>query len=177
MKLPNYAAEGRIKETAAAAGVRVECLDDVVERFRDGQFNEAELPAKIEEWRATPDHHFFAASGADMIDEARAAFGEERTLTAQGAFVRKHGEAKAAEVAEQFGTSLGGKPGKTPDTFKAKKSDPNAGLPKGSTNPWSADLWSITRQGQVAKADFALAQRLARAAGSYIGATRPTRAA
>jgi len=44
-----------------------------------------------------------------------------------------------------------------------------------STNPWSAEGWNITSQGNAFKADPALAARLAKAAGSHIGATKPTR--
>ncbi len=46
-----------------------------------------------------------------------------------------------------------------------------------STNPWSAEGWNLTSQGSAFKADPALAARLAKAAGSHIGATKPTRAA
>jgi hypothetical protein len=49
--------------------------------------------------------------------------------------------------------------------------------PQGAGNPWSLGGWNITRQGEIAKNDLALAQRLAKAAGSYIGATRPNKAA
>jgi hypothetical protein len=44
-----------------------------------------------------------------------------------------------------------------------------------ASNPWSAQGWNVTRQGAVAKADMNLAKRLAKAAGSHIGAVRPTR--
>ncbi|HVA17440.1 MAG TPA: hypothetical protein VMV59_06970 [Candidatus Dormibacteraeota bacterium] len=53
--------------------------------------------------------------------------------------------------------------------------DPHKG--KTENNPWSALNWNVTRQGSVAKADFALAQRLAKAANSFIGATHPSKAA
>ncbi len=121
MTIPNYAAEGRIREACAAAGVRIECLEDVVGRFRAGQFNEADLDGKLAEWRAVPDHHFFSGTQADLDAEAVAAFGPERTLRRKRNFC-EHGEAKAAEIAAQFGTALGGKPGKTPDV-QAKKSE------------------------------------------------------
>lgn len=42
-----------------------------------------------------------------------------------------------------------------------------------ASNPWSRAGWNITAQGRAAKNDFARAQRLAAAAGSFIGATRP----
>lgn len=46
-----------------------------------------------------------------------------------------------------------------------------------TTNPWSPEGWSLTRQGAVFKADPSLAERLSRAAGSYIGATKPSKVA
>ncbi|MGO9846152.1 MAG: hypothetical protein ACLPKT_06005 [Methylocella sp.] len=44
-----------------------------------------------------------------------------------------------------------------------------------STNPWSVEGWNITKQGSAFRADPALAARLAAAAGSKIGAVRPTK--
>ena len=117
MTLPNYAAEGRVKQVAAENGVRPECLDDVVMRFRDHQFTEAELPAKLKEWSETPDHHFFhKAEDNDLFVKA---FGPMPSITAQGEVLKKHGPERTAEIAAQFGTKLGtGKPGKIPEGFK-----------------------------------------------------------
>ena len=129
-KVPAYAAEDRIREVAAAAGVRPECLDDVVMRFRDFQFTEAELPAKIAEWRETPGHHFFNVGRDDGDNELFIrAFGPHPSLTARGEVVRKLGEAKAAEVAAQFGTTLASiKPGTVPEHIKIDSAN--------STNPF-----------------------------------------
>jgi hypothetical protein len=177
MTTPNYAAEGRIREMCAAAGVRPESLEDVITRFRAYKFTEAELPDLIEEWRATPNHHFFKGNVTDDENEAIAAFGPERSLTAQGAYVRAHGEARAREVAEQYGTTLGGKPGKLPEGVKPK-APAEVKLPGGAKNPWSADAWSVTRQGAVVKAlGLEKAQQIAGAAGSHVGAVRPRKVA
>jgi hypothetical protein len=177
MKLPNYAAEGRIKESCVIAGIRPECLDDVIGRFRDGQITDANLAEKIEEWRGVEGHHFFSATGASLDAEAVAAFGESRTLTAQAAFFQKHGEAAAQEIAERFCTTLGGKPGTTPEHIKqqAKPKGDDVKLPATfGKNPWSAEAWNITRQGSVARAlGVEKAQQIAKAAGSFLGATRP----
>jgi len=90
MTLPNYSAEGRMLEAAAIAGVRAECLEtDLLERIRAGDVTEANLAAKLEEWKATEGHHFFSATGASLNAEAVAAFGESRTLTAQAAYFQK----------------------------------------------------------------------------------------
>jgi len=186
MTVPNFVAEGRIKELAAAEGVRIEALEDIITRYRAGQFNEAELPDMIAEWRVTRDHYFSSTTSA-VDAEAVAAFGENRSLTAQGAFVRKHGEAVAAEIAAKFGTAIGStKPGKTPEQFKPKDADVNADLPKGSTNPWARTAENcdangrytakaITRQTDVVKRlGEVKAAGIAHAARSFIGATRAT---
>jgi hypothetical protein len=61
-------------------------------------------------------------------------------------------------------------PDKAADTAKEK---PEAER----NNPWLAEKWSITRQGQLYKLDPAMAARLAKAANSHIGATRPSKVA
>lgn len=48
--------------------------------------------------------------------------------------------------------------------------------PKAS-NPWSAEGWNLTKQMQTHRADPALAERLAKAANSRVGAARPTKVA
>jgi hypothetical protein len=120
MTLPNYAAEGRVKQVCAENGVRPDCLDDIVMNFRAGRFGEAELPGKIKEWRETPDHHYFHVSGEAADKELFVrAFGESPSLQAKGDVFKKYGAARAAEIAAQFGTTVSGlKPGKTPDSFK-----------------------------------------------------------
>jgi len=182
MTFPNYALEGRMLETAAIAGVRPECLEtDLLERIRAGDVTEANIADKLAEWKATDGHHFFSATGASLNAEAVAAFGEARTLTAQAAYVRKHGEQQAHDMAEKFGTTLGStRPGKTPQGFTPEKPKADAVQVPASIgkNPWSAEGWSITKQGSVVKAlGETKAASIAKAAGSFIGATRPARAA
>jgi hypothetical protein len=41
------------------------------------------------------------------------------------------------------------------------------------SNPWSRDGWNLTNQGRVVRNDPARAERLAKSAHSFIGATRP----
>lgn len=41
-------------------------------------------------------------------------------------------------------------------------------------NPWTADNWNLTRQSQIYREDAAKADRMAKAAGSTVGAARPT---
>lgn len=45
----------------------------------------------------------------------------------------------------------------------------------GADNPWSADHWNMTKQGQLVRSDRALAEKMALAAGSKIGAIRPAK--
>ncbi len=118
-QLPNYAAEGRIKAVCAENGVLADCLDDIALQFREGKLSEAELPAKIKEWKATPDHHYFHRGEGDDKELFVRAFGESPSLQAKGEVFKKYGAARAAEVAAQFGNTITGlKAGKTPDSFK-----------------------------------------------------------
>ena len=118
-QLPNYAAEGRIKAVCAENGVLADCLADSALQFREGKLSEAELPAKIKEWKATPDHHYFHRGEGDDKELFVRAFGESPSLQAKGEVFKKYGAARAAEVAAQFGNTITGlKAGKTPDSFK-----------------------------------------------------------
>jgi len=119
-QLPNYALEGRIKQIAAENGVRAECLDDIALQVRAGRLTEAELPAKIAEWKSVPDHHYFSVVGEAADKELFVkAFGESPSITAQGAVLKKYGTERAAQIAAEFGTKIGtGRAGKTPDSFK-----------------------------------------------------------
>jgi hypothetical protein len=175
LNVPNYAAEGRIREACAVAGIRSECLEDVIGRYRAGHFNEATLPDKLAEWRATPDHHFFSATQGDTEAEAIASFGPNSNVDAQLAYFKKHGEDKAAQVAKEFGTMLGGKPGKVPTHYKTPdKSADGIDLPRGSKNPWSAEAWDIGEQRRLVRVlGETKAAGIAKSAGSFVGATSP----
>lgn len=43
----------------------------------------------------------------------------------------------------------------------------------GGPNPWTAEGWNLTEQGQILRADRAKAERLAKAAGTSIGGAKP----
>ena len=47
------------------------------------------------------------------------------------------------------------------------------GLGQGEANPWKADTWNVTQQGQILNRDRDLATRLAKAAGTSIGGPKP----
>jgi hypothetical protein len=172
-QLPNYAAEGRIKQIAAENGVRPECLDDVVMNFRAGRFGEAELPAKIAEWKAVPDQHYFNVVGEAADKELFVkAFGESPSITARGTVLKKYGAERTAQIAAEFGTTLTGKPGKTPDSFKTNG---NGGDHSG--NPFAklrnAD-GTVNKQiekeigGMIARLGRTKVEAIARAAGKTI---------
>lgn len=52
------------------------------------------------------------------------------------------------------------------------------GGPKGGENPWGAENWNVTKQGEYLRQHGrAAADRMAKAAGSHVGATSPAKAA
>lgn len=132
MSLRNYAAEGRVADLCADGGVSD--IEIFLEEFRIGLFNEENAKQYIEDCRASRPHRFTVTH--DMNDEAVGAFGPNRTLTAQAAFVRKYGESHAREVAARFGTTIGSlKGGTVPEDVKKQISDKNPDASK-PTNPW-----------------------------------------
>jgi hypothetical protein len=97
-------------------------------------------------------------------------------VTARGQLVKAN-PALALARAKEYGLrdlndySRGTVPSNTP-TGEKKPTN------KGKDNPWSAENWSITKQGQLVKVmGLDGAARMAKAAGSFVGATRPTKAA
>jgi hypothetical protein len=97
---------------------------------------------------------------AVTLESARAG-----NMTAYSRIVREHGKATADTLLAQ----------KKSDT--AAQVDAPVTKEKPTNNPWSAGSWSVTAQGRVYKTDPALAARLAKAANSHIGATKPSKAA
>lgn len=56
----------------------------------------------------------------------------------------------------------------------ATGSGPRSGVPTGADNPWSAEGWNLTKQGQVLRElGTAKAEAYAKAAGTAVGAGRP----
>lgn len=47
------------------------------------------------------------------------------------------------------------------------------GSADGTSNPWKADSWNVTAQGNLIRSDRSLADRLAKAAGTFVGGPRP----
>lgn len=81
------------------------------------------------------------------------------------------GEQPVAAFVERWAKSEEGKP----FVRGAGATGSNGG--RNEPNPFSADAWNVTEQGQVVKADAAKAERLAKAAGTTLGGPRPIRRA
>jgi hypothetical protein len=159
-----------IVQKLQADGMQASAINtDAADAFERGEFIEATLGKWLTEQKAKRPHLWIMAG---QIDLEQSAFGDGN-MTARSRLTKELGEATATERAKEWGL-------KGIADFKTRGSRPGGEQqkekPKGD-NPWSAENWNVTRQGSVAKADFALAQRLAKAAGSYIGATKPAKVA
>ncbi|MBR0989126.1 hypothetical protein JQ580_00150 [Bradyrhizobium japonicum] len=138
------------------------------------------LGMTIEEWCA-PEHlkkikpHWFFADNLQSLEED--AFGGPKNrpnLTARGKLLREVGPSCYEDLMLRWGathTTNGIRPGPKP---KEKDRSPDSAAK--ANNPWLAANWNITAQGRVlAGLGAEKAAAIAKAAGSYIGATRPTR--
>ncbi len=111
--------------------------------------------AKRLHWQTVP-ADLKVVARADL--EARALKGE---LTAHGLLMRELG----ATEYDKWRIQNGSTPGKPAITAEQKEK---------ADNPWSAAGWNVTRQAQLVRASgLEKAAQIAKAAGSYIGATRP----
>jgi hypothetical protein len=158
MSPPNYALEGRIREKCADAGVLETALEDFIMDFRAYRFtSEAELPKWIEQCRIEKPQRF-ALVGSEEQQLAIDAFGPHPNYTKRAQLVRQVGEARAAEIAATFGTTLGGKGGKVPAHIKVE-------TPDASTNPWAAIPENLDDRGRYNQKAFSKQASLTRAVG------------
>ncbi len=173
-----------LAKIATDAGVQASVLDDFL-TLRTKEFDDSTgtiihkatgLPAKawIETLRETKSY-LFGPQTDEHAELEHAAF-VEGNLTARGKLVKAN-PALALARAKEYGLrdlsdfSRGTVPSNTP-TGEKKPTN------KGKDNPWSAENWNITKQGALIKVmGLDGAARMAKAAGSHIGATRPTKAA
>lgn len=115
--------------------------------------------------------------GEKAIADAAAAFGAHPTFKARDHYYKTYGEdAYASEQKDWNSDPRYLKPGVWPAKYGEPPKDQT---PQGdSKNPWSAAGWSLTRQGSIVKSlGLEAAQRMAKSAGSFVGATGPARAA
>jgi hypothetical protein len=155
-------------ETLRKAGMQTSAIDtDASEAFERAEFIPATLDAWLAKQREARPHWFIGGVQTDLETLAFAS----GNITARARLVKELGEDAATERAKEWGL-------KSITDFKTHGQRPGGEQqkekPKGD-NPWAEGSFNVTRQGQIAKADLALAQRLAKAAGSYIGATKPGR--
>jgi hypothetical protein len=171
----------------SAGRIRTSARSDIMELLlpqmglRDGQMisikDGREAKLAIDDWLAARPH----LAPATFTDDDEAAFGAHPSLAARGEYLRKYGREAYTEALHRWGGSqfdlrAGSRPadmldGRTPTDDKAKLAN-TPGWRK--NNPWSREAWNITEQGRLVKSiGAAKAAELARAVGSFIGATRP----
>jgi hypothetical protein len=87
------------------------------------------------------------------------------------------GKGSEAETQKQLDKLLKGEAPKDGGDGERKRDASGKFVPEGreadASNPWSKDGWNLTSQGRVLRNDPARAERLAKSARSFIGATRP----
>jgi len=100
----------------------------------------------------------------ELIEKARA------NITARGAIYNKlyRGKGSEAETQAQLDKLLKGGERDANGRFVERGGEPDA------SNPWSRQGWNLTAQGRALRNDPARAERLAKSAHSFIGATRPS---
>jgi hypothetical protein len=110
---------------------------------------------------------------AELVERART------NITARGQVYSKLYKGKGSEAATQAALDklLKGEASKGDGDGERKRDASGKFVPEGreadASNPWSRDGWNLTNQGRVLKNDPARAERLAKSARSFIGATRP----
>ena len=153
-----------------AAGMKMSAITtDAAEAFERGEFVDLTINNWLTKQKEQRPHCFI---GSGQIDLEQAAFAEGN-LTARSRLIKDLGESEADARAKEWGL-------KGVADFKTRGQRPGGEVNKekpSADNPWSRDGWNITKQGSVVRADPALAARLAKAAGSFVGATKPARAA
>ncbi len=122
---------------------------------------------------------------APKMDAALVASAKAGNLTAKGQLVKAHGLAAVdavlagtagdhkSDADRRARAALTGRD----DTGQFTGPSP-AEREAGKNNPWAEGQWNATRQSQIVKAlGMEAAQRIAKAASSYVGATKPAKAA
>ncbi len=167
---PSKLEQEAIAARITAAGMVPAALADANDAFAVGEYNGETLDAWITEQRSKRPH-LFAVTGDN--DTEAAAFGD-RNMTARARLVKAIGEDAAGERAKAWGLSgltdfktIGRSPG-------AKNGGDGGDKRPGRDNPFSTAGWNVSRQGQIWKSDRELCERLAKAAHSRVGATKPT---
>jgi len=160
-----------------AGGEKIAATSPEVKTFFETEYPFLMPPAKVEK-------HEFNGSNVtiepSLIESALGINGAPPSLTAKGQIARAFGadnsnsaaSRAAAEKAELFLRAEATKRG----SGERERDDGGKFVAK-SSNPWSLEGWNLTKQMQTHRADPALAERLAKAAHSRIGAAHATKAA
>jgi hypothetical protein len=159
---PDLAQEQRIAERLTNI-VKSDAVSEFILEHRDGLFDENTLDAWLTKRREDRPHRFIGDNtiAPEVVTAARAG-----NITARGKVFVALGRDQAALDALLAAPAA--------DT---KKLDADPAF-KGKVNPWRAEYWSKTEQGRIAKTlGVAVAERMARAANSTLGATKPSRIA
>ena len=160
-----------IKQRLQAEGMQASAITtDATDAFERAEFIEATLGKWLKEQKAKRPHLFIAAAQTDLEQSAFA----DGNLTSRMKLTKQIGETDADARAKEWGLSglhdyktRGQRPGGEANNTPKEKGD----------NPWREGSWNITKQMSVYRADPVLAERLAKAAGSFIGSAHPARAA
>lgn len=120
-----------------------------------------------------------AAKDTPQVDPARLALARSGNLTARAQIVRQlKGDVAATDALIAGKTADDTGADKDRDAQGRFKAASPAEKEAGKNNPWAPDNFNVTRQGQIVKAlGMEAAQRIAKAAGSHVGATRPAKVA
>lgn len=145
-----------------AGGEKIAATDPSVKEFFVENYKFLLPPPKVEE------HEF--NGGTVEIDPSIIESALGGSLTSKGKIARAFGADNTSSAASRAAAE------KTELFLKAetKKRGGSDDGPKAS-NPWSAGGWNLTKQMQTHRADPALAERLAKAAHSRIGAAHPSK--
>jgi hypothetical protein len=157
-----------ITAKCVADGVLATAIPDIIVMAEHGDF----IAASTDEWLkeqkqpgARP--HLWPMAG--QVELEASAFGGN--FTARNRLVKQIGIEAADARAKEWG--LDGI-----HDYKTKPTQPGAQREKAkSSNPWSVEGWNLTKQMAAHRSDPLLAERLATAAHSHVGAAHPTKVA
>jgi hypothetical protein len=165
--------------------MRVEAVPDAMDLFGDKctvdpahldvTLNGLSLDAAVE--KLIEDRPLWRPQGPDPTVVAQ----KELEAAALAGNVSAHGRLfkSMGKVAyDQWRAKHAAQPGKAADEAAAAAAAAAGADDKTRDNPWLAGNWNATRQGQIVRSlGIEAAQRIAKAANSHVGATRPAKVA
>ncbi|MET4216952.1 3-polyprenyl-4-hydroxybenzoate decarboxylase [Bradyrhizobium sp. LB14.3] len=158
-----------------------EAVEHFAKSFKlvDNDLIHMETGETIEEWAAKQKihrpHWFLPDEVIDKVDASFAGGSKSRVnIDARSKLFREVGEVQFNQLMLQWGATPI-KNGTRPEPQTGATVEQAKVLKNASNNPWSPTGWNLTKQGEVVKSlGMDKATAIAKAAGSYIGATRPT---